>query len=109
PLSCVSPPRASKEHDHAKSKAGSHARAALHINANTAAARIVPAGDFFDRASAPNPKFARQCRESNCELRVQRGTRIIELAVSPLIPKFACECAARVCELRNRDTAHVGR
>src|SRR5262245_43265646 len=32
-------------------------------------------------ASAPNPKFARMCRELDRELRVQRGTRIIELLV----------------------------
>src|SRR5262249_40549694 len=33
-------------------------------------------------ASAANPKFALHCRESDCELRVQSGTRIIELLVS---------------------------
>src|SRR5262245_23312760 len=38
----------------------------------SAAAALVP----------PNPKFADACHESDCELRVQRGTRIIELLVS---------------------------
>src|SRR6266545_1922206 len=33
-------------------------------------------------ATAPNPKFARRCRESNREPRVQRGTGIIEVLVS---------------------------
>src|SRR5262249_43055511 len=31
---------------------------------------------------AANPKVAHNCRESECELRVQSGTRIIELLVS---------------------------
>src|SRR5262249_37011966 len=47
PLSCVSPPRARKTHEHSKRKDGTHARAALHIKANTAGALIVPGGDFF--------------------------------------------------------------
>src|SRR5437660_11638466 len=43
------------------------------------------------------------CRESDCELRVQSGTGIIELLVSS-IPKFASARAASSGELRNRDT-----
>jgi len=38
--------------------------------------------DTIRRTSAANPKFARNCRHSDCELRVQSGTRIIELLVS---------------------------
>src|SRR6516165_4016705 len=40
-------------------------------------------------SSAPNPKFACLCRESDCELRVQRGTRITGFASVLSIPKFA--------------------
>ena len=36
----------------------------------------------FLSASAANPTFAQDCRESDCELRVQSGTRIITLLVS---------------------------
>src|SRR5215468_8564343 len=42
--------------------------------------------------SAPNPKFARQCRKSDRELRVQRGTRTLELPVA-----FDSEVRMRVC------------
>src|SRR5690348_10898886 len=54
--------------------------------------------------SAANPKFARHCRESDCELRVQSGTGIITFAASydsevRIIP------AANSGELRNRDAA----
>src|SRR5262245_3287729 len=47
---------------------------------------------FPRRTSAPNPKLARQCRESDRELRVQRGTRIIELPVA-----FDSEARLSVC------------
>src|SRR5262249_58521114 len=36
--------------------------------------------DFVVHTSAPNPKSARQCRKSDRELRVQRGTTIISVA-----------------------------
>jgi hypothetical protein len=37
---------------------------------------------WHNPAGAANPKFAPQCRESDCELRVRSGTRIIESLVS---------------------------
>src|SRR5215813_4963839 len=43
------------------------------------------------------------CRESDCELRVQSGTRIIDLLVS-YDSEVRIEGAARAGELRNRDT-----
>src|SRR5262249_30751774 len=39
-------------------------------------------GDSVSGASAANPKFAPYCRTFRCELRVQSGTKIIELLVS---------------------------
>ena len=44
------------------------------------------------KTSAANPKFAHNCGESSCELRVRSGTRIIELLVS-----FDSEVRFRTC------------
>src|SRR5215813_5842399 len=64
-------------------------------------------------ASSPQPQFAlvprtrslhHNCRESDCELRVQSGTRIIELLVS-FDSEVRIGRAARLGELRNRDTS----
>src|ERR1700756_2144099 len=44
------------------------------------------------------------CRESECELRVQSGTRIIKLLVS-FDSEVRIGRAARLGELRNRDTS----
>jgi len=57
-----------------------------------------PAAAMTPGASAPNPKFAHPCSESDCELRVQRGTRTIKFLVSLEFRSFARECAANVCE-----------
>src|SRR5262245_12843480 len=64
----------------------------------------VKTGRAGARSSAANPKFASYCRESDCELRVQSGTRIIELLVS-CDSEVRYERAANSGELRNRDTS----
>ena len=60
-------------------------------------------GPEMGRTSAPNPKFAHIVRQEDCELRVQRGTRIIELLVS-----LDSEVRIRVCRntLRTSESGH---
>ena len=67
---------------HRRNYPNDQAERSLSAKCNASIDERDPSRPLESADSAANPKLAPHCRESDCELRVQSGTRIIELPVS---------------------------